>query len=421
VALAEGTKPAPPKARQIAAVVAGNALEFYDFVTYSFFAAQIGRSLFPGNAGQTLILSLATFGVGFVTRPLGGFVIGRFADRRGRKPAMIVSFSLMGIGLIGLALTPSYAAAGMAAPALAILFRLLQGFALGGEVGPNIAFLIETAAPHRRGFIVSLHAASADLGVLVAGTIGLALSSFLTPAQLDAYGWRIAFLVGATIVPFGLALRRTLAETLPAAEAEAMPDTRDRTFLIAAAAGLMLLGAATIANYTLDYLTTYAQTSLHMAVNVAFGSTVLLGLVGVAGDLGSGWLVDRIGRKRLIRPCWALLMLFAVPAFLVLSQYRTAGALYGVTIFLTTLHIFGSTPALLLFAEALPARTRAGGLGIVYALSIALFGGTAQVIDKALTDWTGSALAPGWYMSAAIACGLIGTFFIREARRADPV
>ncbi|HEX4737886.1 MAG TPA: MFS transporter [Allosphingosinicella sp.] len=404
--------------KQIAAVVSGNALEFYDFVTYSFFAAQIGRTLFPGDANHKLILSLATFGVGFVTRPLGGFLIGRFADRRGRKPAMIFSFALMGIGLVGLALTPSYAAAGMAAPLLAVLFRLLQGFALGGEVGPNIAFLIEASDPRRRGFVVSLHAASADMGVLVAGVVGLTLSSLLTAAQLDAYGWRIAFLIGATIVPFGLALRRTLVETLPAREDAERPGEDVRAVLVAAAAGLLILGAATIANYTLDYLTTYAQATLHMAVNVAFGSTVLLGLVGVAGDLASGWLVDRIGRKRLILPCWTLLMLLAVPAFLVLSQYRTAGALYGVTIFLTTLHIFGSTPALLLFAEALPARNRAGGLGIVYALSIALFGGTAQLIDKTLTDWTGSPLAPGWYMSAAVLCGLIGTFFIREAARA---
>jgi MFS family permease len=418
--LADRTAPASSLSRkQIAAVVAGNALEFYDFVTYSFFAAQIGRTLFPGDANHKLILSLATFGVGFVTRPLGGFMIGRFADRRGRKPAMIFSFGLMGIGLVGLALTPSYAVAGMAAPLLAVLFRLLQGFALGGEVGPNIAFLIEAAEPRRRGFIVSLHAASADFGVLVAGIVGLSLSSFLPPAQLDAYGWRIAFLVGAAIVPFGLALRRTLAETLPTEDEEAPPPgARDRAVLVAAGAGLLILGAATIANYTLDYLTTYAQATLHMAVNVAFGSTVLLGLVGVAGDLASGWLVDRIGRKRLILPCWTLLMLLAVPAFLFLSQHRTAGALYGVTIFLTALHIFGSTPALLLFAEGLPARNRAGGLGIVYALAIAVFGGTAQLIDRALTDWTGSALAPGWYMSAAVLCGLIGTFFVREAGRA---
>jgi Sugar (and other) transporter. len=130
---------------QIGAVAAGNALEFYDFVTYAFFATQIGRALFPGDAAHSLLLSLATFGVGFVSRPLGGLIIGRMADRSGRKPAMILSFTMMGLAMTGLALTPSYAAIGMAAPLLAVFFRLLQGFALGGEVGPNIAYLMEAA------------------------------------------------------------------------------------------------------------------------------------------------------------------------------------------------------------------------------------------------------------------------------------
>src|SRR5690349_9807278 len=175
---------------QIAAVASGNALEFYDFVTYSFFAVQIGRTLFPGDASQSLILSLATFGVGFVSRPLGGLIIGRMADRRGRKPAMILSFAMMGIGIVGLALTPSYRVAGIAASILAVLFRLLQGFALGGEVGPNAAFLMEAAPPHRRGLYLSFHLATADAAVLVAGIVGLTLSTLLTAGQLDAWGWR---------------------------------------------------------------------------------------------------------------------------------------------------------------------------------------------------------------------------------------
>ena len=407
--------------RQIAAVVAGNGLEFYDFITYSFFAVQIGRALFPGDAASSLMLSLATFGVGFVSRPLGGLVIGRLADRRGRKPAMILSFTLMGIAITGLALTPSYAMIGMAAPVLAVLFRLIQGFALGGEVGPNAAFLLEAAPPHRRGLYVSMHAASADASALTAGLIGLGLSAMLTPAQLDAWGWRVAFLIGASIVPFGLALRRGLSETLgKAAEDDEAAAPGRRGFALIAAAGLMIIGAATISNYTLDYLGTYAQDTLHMATTSAFGAVIMLGLCGVVGDLASGWLADRYGRKRVLILPWLGLILLVIPAFRLLSELRTPAALLAATAALTLLHIFGSTPALLLFIEALPARIRAGALGIVYAVAIAVFGGTTQIVVKALIDWTRSPLAPAWYMMGAILVGLTGALLIRELSRRRP-
>ena len=403
--------------KQIAAVAAGNALEFYDFVTYSFFALQIGRSLFPGDASQSLILSLATFGVGFLSRPLGGLIIGRMADRRGRKPAMILSFTLMGIGIVGLALTPSYALIGVGASVLAVLFRLIQGFALGGEVGPNAAFLMEAAPANRRGFYLSIHLATADAAVLVAGFVGLALSSLLSSAQLDAWGWRVAFLIGASIVPFGLALRRTLEETLPEEARAPAPPGSLRPLLVTAAAGMLILGAGTISNYTLGYLTTYAQDTLHMAVRSAFGATVVLGLVSALSDLATGWLVDRFGPKRVLAGPWILLILLAVPTFYFLEATRTASALYGATALLTLLHIFGSSAAILLFILALPARVRAGSLSLVYALAIAIFGGSTQLMEKLLIRRTGSPVAPGWYMAVAVAAGLVGALLIREPKR----
>ena len=403
--------------KQIAAVAAGNALEFYDFVTYSFFAVQIGRTLFPGDASQSLILSLATFGVGFVSRPLGGLIIGRMADRRGRKPAMILSFTLMGVGIVGLALTPPYAVAGVAASVLAVLFRLIQGFALGGEVGPNAAFLMEAAPPDRRGFYLSIHLATADAAVLVAGIVGLSLSSLMSAPMLDAWGWRIAFLVGASIVPFGLALRRTLEETLPEEAKAPAPAGSLRPLLITAAAGMLILGAGTISNYTLAYLTTYAQDTLHMAVRSAFGATVVLGLVSALADLATGSLVDRHGPKRVLAAPWIALILLAVPTFYFLDATRTSEALFGATALLTLLHIFGSSAAILLFIQALPARVRAGSLSLVYALAIAIFGGSTQVVLKLLIRWTGNPVAPGWYMVAAVATGLVGALLIREPPR----
>ncbi len=202
-------------ARHVVAVALGNALQFYDFVTYAFFAAQIGRTFFPADIpGGSLLASLATFGAGFLTRPLGAFVLGRLGDRIGRKPAMIASFTLIGIGVVGLPLIPPYASIGLLAPILAICFRLIQGFALGGEVGPSTAFLMEAAPPLRRGLYISLQATGADVAVMVAGLVGVGLAALLEPAALNSWGWRVALLGGAVIIPFGLLLRRTLGETL---------------------------------------------------------------------------------------------------------------------------------------------------------------------------------------------------------------
>lgn len=404
---------------QIASVTAGNALEFYDFVTYAFFATQIGRALFPGDAEHSLLLSLATFGVGFFARPLGGLIIGRYADQRGRKPAMVLSFTMMGVAMTGLALTPSYAAIGIAAPLLAVLFRLVQGFALGGEVGPNIAYLLEAAPPNRRGLFISLNFASADFAVLVAGLIGFGLASTLTAAQLESWGWRVAFLLGAAIVPLGLRLRRTLVETLSEDARKGSGKESSRRFLLISAAGLFVIAGATISNYTLEYLTTYAQATLHMAVPTAFGATVVLGSIGVVGDLTGGWLADRFGPKRVLVVPWLLLIVLVIPVFHFLDETRTAAALLGSTAALTFFHILGSSPAVLLFVQALPARVRAGATGVVYAVAIAVFGGTTQLFETFLIRWTGSAIAPGWYMMAAVAVALTGALLIPEQRRIE--
>src|SRR5271163_3521268 len=186
--------------RSVLAVGVGNALEFFDFLTFSFFAIPIGHCFFPQSlTSHGLLYSLATFGVGFLTRPLGAVVIGIYGDRTGRRPAMVLSSALMGAAILGLVLTPSYAQIGIAAPILLVIFRLLQGFALGGEVGPSTAFLVEAAPPNRRGLYVSLQFMTQDAAVLVAGVAGFVLTTRLTPAALDAWGWRAAFLIGAAV------------------------------------------------------------------------------------------------------------------------------------------------------------------------------------------------------------------------------
>ena len=205
----------PITAGQVGAAVIGNALEFYDFTVYTVFAVDIGKAFFPSATPyHGLLLSLLTFGAGFATRPLGAVVIGMLADRVGRRPAMLLSFALMGVAILGLACTPPFAAIGVAAPIIVVLMRLIQGFALGGEVGPAMAFLVEAAPTRSRGLVGSWQSASQSMSSLVGGLVGVSVAAVLTPHMVELYGWRIAFWIGALVLPVGLIIRRALPETL---------------------------------------------------------------------------------------------------------------------------------------------------------------------------------------------------------------
>jgi MFS family permease len=398
--------------RQIGAVAAGNALEFYDFLTFSFFATQIGNVFFPLQSEDSrLLLALATFGVGFLVRPLGGFLIGRMGDIRGRKPAMLLSFGLMGLSIVGLALTPSYATIGLAAPILVVMFRLLQGFALGGEVGPASAFLMEAAPRERRGFYVALQFSTQWLAILAAGIIGLVLANLLTPAALTQWGWRAAFLVGALVVPFGLFVRRHLPETLPEREeTDAVMPSRWSVVL----RGLFMLAAGTIATYTLNYLTTFATHTLGLLPRIAFGATAMCGLCGLIFTLLGGYMADRLGRKPMMVASMTLLTLAAPPCFMAMVAMKTGGALLGASAVMAILLSLAMPAIFISLLENLPAATRSGGIGTLYALAISVFGGTTQFLVAALITLTGSPLMPGWYISGAMLVGLIAMAGMRE-------
>jgi MFS transporter, MHS family, citrate/tricarballylate:H+ symporter len=412
------TRPLEPQylpLRKVVAVGVGNALEFYDFLTFSFFAIQIGDSFFPASqTSHGLLYSLATFGVGFLTRPLGGVVIGMYGDRVGRKPAMVLSFALMGACILGLALTPSYAQIGIAAPILLVTFRLLQGFALGGEVGPTTAFLVEAAPPHRRGLYVSLQFMTQDLAVLAAGLAGFVLTTWLTPAALDAWGWRVAFLIGAAIVPIGLQMRRNLPDTLHDTDRPATTPEQRRVPVRLILLALMLMMAVTIYLYGLDYITTYAQDSLHMTPAAAFGATMMVGLCAVVADPVSGLLSDRIGRRPVMLGAVVILVLLLVPAYMVMTEFKSAPVVFSAMGILAALQAFLANPALVTVTESLPKAVRSGALAIIYAVAVSLFGGSTQFAIKGLIDLTGSALAPAWYMTGAVIIGGIAMSLMRE-------
>ncbi|MGJ7918740.1 MFS transporter [Massilia sp. LXY-6] len=414
--------------RILAATVAGNALEFYDFVTYAFFAVYIGKAFFPAtSATVSLLLSVAVFGVGFVSRPLGGILIGAYADRAGRKPAMLLTIALITVGTLGLALTPSYASIGMAAPIIVVVCRLVQGLALGGEVGPSSAFLVEISPAGKRGLYGSWQLASQGVATLVAGVFGMALTGTLNPADLQAWGWRIPFACGLLLIPVALYLRRSMPETLesgtasgtaagPAAHSPAR--LRDHRGLLLLAI-LVVLGG-TVANYVSNYMTTYAITTLKMTPTIAMSATLVVGLVTLVFSLLGGWLSDRYGRRPVMLIPRILLALLAYPAFMFLAEQPTTAALLGVTALLAALNALSAGVILVTIPELLPRSIRAVGLSIAYAVGVALFGGTTQFVITWLIAATGNPAAPAWYLTAASIICALATFALPEVNEKAP-
>lgn len=406
---------------RMAAVGLGNALEFYDFMISSFFAVQIGHAFFPAEFGaRGLLYTLATFGVGFFMRPLGGIVIGRYGDRRGRKPAMMWSFGLMGLSILGMALTPSYAQIGVAAPILLLSARLLQGFAVGGEVGPITAYAAEAAPPDHRARYVSVLQSGQGLAVLSAGLMGYLLAHLLSPGDLDRYGWRVALLVGILVVPIGLLIRSRLPETLEKAVAQSDPAAGGhspwRVFFV----GLMVVGAGTIAGYGLTYLATYAQDTLKLGAQLAFVTTIAQGLGYLSCAYAGGWLGDRLGHRRVLLLCFALLLVLMMPAFMLINQWPTPVTLFLVTAVLSIIHITAIVCMSAFLVESLAPEVRSGTFAMTYATGVALLGGTTQVMLKLLIDTTHSAYAPPWYIIGALAAGMLALTQLRERVVGEP-
>ena len=412
--------PALPIAkRHLLSAVVGNALEFYDFTIFAYFASQIGQTFFPSQTTiGSLLPTLATFWVGFLSRPIGGIAIGIYADRSGRKPAMVLSFALMGIGILALALTPSYAAIGIAAPILVVLARLLQGFALGGQVGPSTAFLLEAASPKSRGYYTTFQYSSQGLATLCGGFVGVVLSSLLDASSLQHWGWRVAMALGALVLPFGLIIRRTMPETMERPTESnsvlklAVPRAAGRVRVVVL--GLLMLASATICTYVLNYMTTYATVFLHMRAKVSFGATMVFGACNIVFSLVGGAMSDKYGRRPVM--IWPrVFLLFAIyPAFVLLSQNRDAVTLLSVTAIIAILSTWSAAASLVNIAEAMPKDMRSGALGTVYAVAIFAFGGSTQYVVTWMIGITGNVLAPAWYLTVATFVGLVAMILAKE-------
>ncbi|EYS86076.1 major facilitator transporter [Cupriavidus sp. SK-4] len=401
-----------PRRRVIAAITIGNGLEFYDFTVYSFFAVLIGKLFFPvtGSFGQ-LMLSLATFGVGFVARPLGGLLIGLYADRVGRKPAMALTLWLMGLGSLLFVVTPTYAQAGLAAPLLIVLARLLQGFALGGEVGASTALLMEYADDHSRGYYGSWQLFSQGVSVLLGAVVGLSLTNGLSPDALQSWGWRVPFAIGILVIPLGLYIRRHLEETAEA-PASGAPG-HERTGLseifrghgrVVVAGVLVTIGGTSATYIVLHYMTSYAVTVLKIPLGLSMAAGCVAALVQVALSAYAGRLSDRIGRKPAILWSRVAMLVLVYPAFLLLNARPSLGTLLAVVAMLALPLVLNVVPSVVLITELFPRRIRASGLSVVYCIGVLVFGGFAQLIATWLIELTGNASAPALYV---IGCGLI--------------
>ena len=400
----------------------GNALEFYDFVVYAFFAVYIGPAFFPPNAPMRGVLAaLAVFGVGFVARPVGAVAMGIYADRHGRRPTLLLTMGVIAVATTLIALLPTYAQIGLAAPALLVLCRLAQGFAYGAEVGPATAYMLEAAPSSRTGLYCSTLFAGQGLAACVAGVMGSGLASILTADDMQSWGWRVPFAAGAALTPVALHLRRHMPETMPAARGEARavarPNRRRGVAVNIALFTIVLIGG-TVANYVGTYLSTYAATTLAIPMPQALSTAFFVGAATLAFGLLGGWLSDIVGRRPVL--VWSRLVCtaLAVPAFVFLTEHPGAVALWTVASLLAAANALTGGALFAAIPESFEGRQRATAMSIVYASGVALFGGSTPFVVAWLIERTGNVVAPGWYMLATGAVASLATLALSESNPA---
>ena len=404
----------------VTAVVIGNAMEFYDFICYASFATYIAGAYFPSDSELVrMMLTLMAFGLGFVTRPLGGFVIGALGDRVGRKPAMLLTVGMIALGTLGIAATPTYASIGMAAPIIVVICRLLQGLALGGEVGPSTACLIESAPERSRGLYSSWQLAGQGMALAFGGLVGVTLALVLTGEQLANGGWRVPFYIGLLVLPVAIMIRRQLPETISSEERETSNSKLFRTIFVdywkITVLAILTIAAATTSTYIGSYMTTYAIRTLHLPASIALGATIMAGSATIAGSLIGGWLSDRYGRKPIMIVPRIGTLLVIYPAFAYLVNHPALGSLLAVTGVLSLLTALSGAAGIVLIPELMPKRYRSTIIAVTYAIGVTIFGGVTQPMVTLLIAVTENPLAPALYVMAVSVLSLAAMFMLPES------
>jgi MHS family proline/betaine transporter-like MFS transporter len=407
----------PTLTRVIIAASIGNAMEWFDFLVYGYFAVTISKVFFPGeNETASLLLTLGTFGAAYVVRPIGAIVIGAYTDRFGRRAGLTLSIMLMVIGTTMTALTPGYATIGLAAPILILLARLTQGFSVGGEFGSAVTFLAEQTVS-RKGFVASWQWASTGITGFLASGFGLVLSSVLSPEQLTDWGWRVPFLFGILVGPVGLYIRRRLDETPEYVEIEpARTPVRDmvRAHPIEA---LLAIGISAISNssaYIILYIPTYAIKELHLPQATGFTATLVGAVIlGIASPF-AGHLSDKLGRGGILTGTAWLFFLTTWPLFFLMVAFPSlATAIFAASwLSLVKAGYSGVLPSQL--SELFPTRVRGIGVSLSFAVAVTIFGGFTPFISTWLISMTGNSLSPSFYIMFTAALSIIALVLMRR-------
>ena len=404
-------------------MAAGNFLEAYDFQVFGYYAAAVGLTFFPSsNPYASLMLSLTTFGAGFVMRPLGAIVLGAYIDHHGRRSGLLLTLSLMALGTFSIACTPGYTTIGLIAPLLVLAGRLLQGLSAGAELGGVSVYLAEIATPARQGVFVSWQSATQQVAVVFAALLGLILTSAVSRDNMTRWGWRIPLMVGCIMIPFVFRLRRSLEET-DAFQARKHRSTMSQIVRTLAThwrlvlLAMMMSTMVTVCFYMITaYTPTFGSSVLHLTNTASLAVTLCVGVSNFFWVPVMGALSDKVGRRPLLFACAILTLLTAYPALLWLVSAPSFSRLLAVELWLSLMFGGYSGGLIVYMTEIMPIEVRTAALSLAFTLATAIFGGFTPAICTYLIHVTGNRAMPGAWLSAAAACGLIAVLALSEAR-----
>lgn len=422
-----GREPPPGTVKKaIAASAIGNATEWFDYGIYAYGVTYISAALFPGDAAEATLLALMTFAVSFLVRPLGGFVWGPLGDRLGRKQVLAITILLMAGATFCVGLLPTYAAIGLWAPFLLVLLRMIQGFSTGGEYGGAATFMAEYAPNRRRGFLGSFLEFGTLAGFSCGALLMLGFSLALGEEDMQAWGWRLPFLVAAPLGLIGVYLRSRLEESPVFRELEEKGGTKQETstqfrdLLVKYWRPIVQLGGMVVALNVVNYtLLSYMPTFLENEIGLSADQSLMVPIIGMLSMMVflplAGLLSDRVGRKPLWWFSLAGLFVAAVPMFLLIGT-NLAGAVIGFAV-LGLLYVPQLATISATFPAMFPTQVRYAGFAIAYNVSTSIFGGTAPAVNEWLVTSTGDGLVPAYYMMGACVLGAIALIKVPETSR----